>query len=184
MILDKVYNLIESLFSSVKIKLTLFYRVVVRLSKIACVKKHLTQCQAHRSHAINVSLLSFSSSSRVKQPENSSKMCTPLSQLCFHVSFSVSLRWYFSSMNLETDSVHLLSHPHGESPHYCVVMETAGGFPGLQYKRRPKREQKTLSLKIITCPHDFIREVWTCVLPVCLHWPDAGKFVHVSQKQA
>lgn len=45
-ILNKVCIFIESLFSSVKMKLLIFYEGCCEV-KIARVKKHLAQCQAH-----------------------------------------------------------------------------------------------------------------------------------------
>ena len=86
--LNKGYKLTESSFSSVKVKLIIFYRIVVRVNKIAHVKKPWARCQAHSSHLINISL-SFSSSSKMKHPEINSEMCKTSAQFCIHAFFSV-----------------------------------------------------------------------------------------------
>ena len=84
--LNKGYKLTESSFSSVRVKLIIFYRTVARVNKSAHVKKPWAQCQAHSSHLINISL-SFSSSSEMKHPEINSEMCKTSAQFCIHAFF-------------------------------------------------------------------------------------------------
>lgn len=82
----------------------------------------------------------------------------------------------FSSMDLGAESAHLQSNSHGKFRCLCAFKDIAEFFvclfwfgwvffpfvclPSVQCEYRPKEKKLFLKLKVLRCPHDFIRTVY------------------------